>query len=154
VTFGVLSFLLNFIPNVGMPTSVVLPMPLVLLDPSFHFGGIAFTFAAPIGCGLAIKDVLEPLLIGHRTSLQPVAVLMSIMVWGSVWGLTGMILAVPLTAVARMQLARLEHPLPRFMAGVLSGNAEDEDGGELRAEAANKMIIARELLAGPAAQQW
>ena len=69
-----------------------------------------------------MQDILEPLLIGHSTSLQPVAVLLSIMVWGSVWGVTGMVLAVPMTAVARIHLAGLEHPLPRYLAGLLDGS--------------------------------
>ena len=52
------------------------------------------------------------------------------MIWGSVWGLTGMVLAVPMTAVARIYLQDLEHPLPRYFAAVLEGREEDDrDGG-------------------------
>jgi predicted PurR-regulated permease PerM len=73
--------------------------------------------------GTVCKDVLEPVLIGSATALQPVAVLMSILVWGSVWGLTGMVLAVPLTAVIRIYLEGINHPLPRYAASLLSGNS-------------------------------
>ena len=62
---------LNFVPNVGMAIGVILPMPLVLLDP--HFGPISIlvTFLAPLAVGLVAKDILEPLLIGEATSLTP-----------------------------------------------------------------------------------
>jgi len=126
----VLTFLLNFIPNIGMATSVLLPMPVVLLDPKFGLPSAAVSFFCPLLAGLAAKDILEPLLIGHSTSLQPVAVLFAIMLWGSVWGATGMVLAVPITAVVRIYLAALEHPLPRYFASLLAGKeglAEADD---------------------------
>ena len=125
LVFGVLTFLLNFIPNVGMATSVVLPMPLVLLDPRFGLGAILLAFLGPLLAGLAAKDVLEPLLIGRSTSLQPVAVLLAIMLWGSVWGVTGMVLAVPMTAVLRIYLESVDHPLSRYIASVLAGTSEE-----------------------------
>ena len=125
LVFGVLAFLLNFIPNVGMATSVVLPMPLVLLDPRFGLGSILLAFLGPLLAGLAAKDVLEPLLIGRSTSLQPVAVLLAIMLWGSVWGVTGMVLAVPMTAVLRIYLESVDHPLSRYIASVLAGTSEE-----------------------------
>ena len=129
LVFSVLTFLLNFVPNVGMAIGCCLPMPMVLLDP--HFGPLAIliAFIAPLTLGLIAKDVLEPWLIGGATSLTPVAVLLSVMLWGSVWGLTGMVLAVPLTAVIRIYLAGLEHPLPRYFALVLSGRQDEEGGG-------------------------
>lgn len=129
LVFGVLAFLLNFIPNVGMATSVLLPMPLVLLDENFGVASILVAFVGPLLVGMVAKDVLEPLLIGKSTSLQPVAVLLAIMLWGSVWGVTGMVLAVPMTAVGRIYLASVEHPLPRYVATVLAG--DDAEGGML-----------------------
>jgi AI-2 transport protein TqsA len=117
LVFGVVAFWLNFIPNVGMFTSVCLPMPLVLLDPHYSASTIAFAFFGPLAAGLAAKDVLEPLLIGRSTSLQPVAVLLAIMLWGSVWGVTGMVLAVPMTAVARIYLAGRLSGFPLRMWG-------------------------------------
>ena len=53
--------------------------------------------------------------------MQPVAVLLSIMCWGAVWGMTGMIMAVPMTAVIRIYLEGIDHPLPRYFAHMLAG---------------------------------
>ncbi len=104
-----------------MFTAVVLPMPLIVLDRRFNAGQAAFAFFGPLLVGMVAKDVLEPVLIGKSTSLRPVAVLIAIMLWGSVWGLTGMVLAVPMTAVIRIYLEAIAHPLPRYIASMLSG---------------------------------
>ena len=122
LVFSILTFSLNLVPNVGMFLAVSLPMPLVALDPHFTAAQVAFAFLGPGLVGVVSKDVLEPLLIGGSTSLQPVALMLAIMVWGSVWGLTGMILAVPMTAVMRIHLAHIEHPLTRYVASALDGS--------------------------------
>ena len=155
--FGVVTFFLNFIPNVGGLAAVMLPMPLVALDPAFGPSGVAtallvvrrihtlsLTLSAllmltpsslvlsslatqPLLVNIFAKDVLEPCLIGNATRLKPVAVLLAILVYGSVWGTTGMVMAIPLTAVMRIYLSSLEHPLARFVGAALSG--EDHSNG-------------------------
>lgn len=121
LVFAILAFWLNFVPNVGMGIAVIIPMPLIALDPKFSPLTIAFAFVGPFAVGTVAKDVLEPLLVGNAVALQPIAVLMAIMLWGSAWGITGAILAVPLTAVIRIYLAGIHHPLPRYIATMLSG---------------------------------
>ena len=116
-----LAFFLNFIPNIGMFTSVLLPMPLVALDPAFTTIQIIIAFAGPLLVGSFAKDVLEPIVLGSGTSLHPISVLLAIMVFGSVWGVTGMVMAVPLTAVLRIHLEAIDHPLPRYAAHALAG---------------------------------
>ena len=51
--------------------------------------------------------------------------LLSILIWGSVWGITGMVMAVPMTAVMRIYLAGLEHPLAKWFALVLAGRGTE-----------------------------
>ena len=122
LAFGVLSFFLNFIPNIGMFTAILLPMPLVALDPAFAPYQVVGAFLGPLVVGSFAKDVLEPIILGNSTSLHPVAVLLSIMLFGSVWHLTGMVMAVPLTAVLRIYLSAVDHPLPRAVAQALAGS--------------------------------
>lgn len=159
--FAIATFWLQFVPNVGLAVSLILPLPLVVLDPHFgtlgsaprresrrasslrralaqarascapcHAVAVALAFFGPLGVGLVAKDVLEPMLLGHSTSLTPVAVLLSVLLWGSVWGLTGMVLAVPLTAVLRIHLESLEHPLARWAALKLAGRDAESGGGK------------------------
>jgi hypothetical protein len=111
LVFGLLAFWLNFIPNVGTAIAVALPMPLVVLDPSFTAGGALLAFLLPLSAHALAGNVLEPVLFGHTLKLHPVSVLLSLLLWGTVWGVTGMVLAVPITAVLRIRLSHIQHPL-------------------------------------------
>jgi hypothetical protein len=124
--FAILTFSLNLVPNVGMFIAVTLPMPLVALDPRFTVFETVFAFLGPACVGVVSKDVLEPLFIGQGASLQPVALMLTIMVWGSMWGLTGMVLAVPITAVLKIYMEHIDHPLTDFVVSILNYDAPDE----------------------------
>ena len=86
-----LTFFLNFIPNVGGLGAVLLPMPLIALDPQFSSAETAVSFLVPFGVNIFAKDVLEPKILGHATDLNPVTILLAILIYGSVWGVTGMV---------------------------------------------------------------
>ena len=64
-----LTFFLNFIPNVGGLGAVLLPMPLIALDPQFSSAETAVSFLVPFGVNIFAKDVLEPKILGHATDL-------------------------------------------------------------------------------------
>eukprot|EP00967_Tisochrysis_lutea_P134480 scaffold237589_cov29-Tisochrysis_lutea.AAC.1 len=64
---------------------------------------------------------LAPQVFANSTNLEPVMVMLAILLWGSVWGITGMVLAVPITAVIRIYLENIEHPLTRYLALALGG---------------------------------
>ena len=70
-----------------------------------------------------VGNILEPVFFGHSMELQPIVVLLSLMLWGSLWGIAGMVLAVPITAVLRIPLMHVDHPLPRYLARVLVGRS-------------------------------
>jgi AI-2 transport protein TqsA len=118
--FVVLTILLNFIPSIGSILATLLPMPVVLLQ---------FGFTAPFYIILAgsafiqfsIGNVIEPKLMGESMDLHPVSVLMFLIFWGLVWGIPGMFLAVPITAVLKIVLGRIEttKPLAELLAGRL-----------------------------------
>jgi len=119
--FGVVTFFLNFIPNVGGFGAVLLPMPLIALDPNFGPSQSSLAFLIPLAVNIFAKDVLEPYFIGASTRLHPVAVLLAILIFGSVWGITGMVMAIPLTAVVRIYLSSIAHPLAQALGRILSG---------------------------------
>ena len=68
-----LAFLLSFIPNIGLAIAVCLPMPMVILDPSFSVFWIVMAFIGPAVIGTIAKDVLEPLVLGNATSVGLIA---------------------------------------------------------------------------------
>ena len=127
LVFGLLAFWLNFIPNVGTVLAVALPMPLVILDEKFTGVGIALALLLPLSAHAFAGNVLEPMMFGHTLKLHPVVILLSLLLWGTVWNVTGMVLAVPITAVLRIRLSHIQHPLPQFLAAVLVGESPPEE---------------------------
>ena len=77
---------------------------------------------------------MEPLLIGSATRLQPVAMLLATLLWGGIWGITGMVIAVPITAVCRVYMQNIPHPLTRWAASKLSGDDKTSLGVRLRVQ--------------------
>jgi len=104
--FGVLTFLLNFIPNIGSLIATALPLPVVLLQYGFGWEFLTVLML----CGViqfSIGNVIEPKLMGESMDLHPVTILMFLIFWGLVWGLPGMFLAVPITAILKIILQRI-----------------------------------------------
>tara|TARA_B100001248_G_C27399656_1_gene469072 strand:+ start:7880 stop:8881 length:1002 start_codon:yes stop_codon:yes gene_type:complete len=105
--FAFITFLLNFIPNVGSIVAATLPMPIILLNQ-----GLGITFFAVLTGQMIIHTIIgtivEPKLLGERMDLHPIAILMFLIFWGLVWGIPGMFLAVPITAVFKFLFARIE----------------------------------------------
>lgn len=119
MVFGVLAFALNFIPNVGSIIATLLPLPLVLVSPEISTTTAILAIALPGAVQLVVGNVLEPKLAGDSLDLHPITVLLALILWGMLWGMTGMLLATPMTAVARLLLEQSElmHPVAELMAG-------------------------------------
>ena len=79
----------NFIPNVGTVVAVALPLPLVVLDPAFSTVGVLLVLLLPLAAHAFAGNVIEPLLFGHTLKLHPVTILISLLFWGALWGITG-----------------------------------------------------------------
>jgi AI-2 transport protein TqsA len=100
--WGLLAFLLNFIPNVG---SIIAAVPAVLVALLQLGVGPAMALAAVyLTVNMVVGNLLEPSLMGRRLGLSPLVVILSLVFWGWVWGAIGMFLAVPLAMVARIVL--------------------------------------------------
>ncbi len=68
-----------------------------------------------------IGNVIEPKVMGEGLDLHPITVLLGLIFWGLVWGIVGMLLATPITAVLRIVLARIDatRPVAELLAGRL-----------------------------------
>ncbi|MFW6066200.1 MAG: AI-2E family transporter, partial [Planctomycetota bacterium] len=121
--FGMLAFLLNFIPSIGSIVAVLLPLPVVLLSPDISTTRAVLAILLPGAVEFAIGNVIEPRLMGKRLGLHPIAVIMALIFWGMLWGVVGMFLAVPMTVLARRIM--LKSDVTRPAAELLAGNAPD-----------------------------
>jgi len=119
--FAVLTFVLNFIPNIGPFIATALPLPVLFLQYGFDWH-ILVTLLLLGTAHFIIGNVLETKWLGQGMDLNPVVVIASLIFWALVWGPMGALLAVPLTSIIKMILDRGEttRPFAEFMAGRLS----------------------------------
>jgi len=119
IVFGLFAFLLNFIPNVGSLIAVLLPLPVIILSPEVSTVSAIIAIGLPIVVNTLIGNVLEPQMMGKAMDLHPIAVLLALIFWGFLWGIIGMLLAVPMTVCARILMEKLEltAPIARLLAG-------------------------------------
>lgn len=114
--FSVLTFLFNFIPTVGSLIATALPIPVLLLQ----FGLGWQLYVVFVLCGaiqVAIGNVFEPRIMGENMNLNPITVMLFLMFWGLVWGISGMFLAVPITAILKIILLKIKPT--RFLAELM-----------------------------------
>ena len=118
VVWGLLTFLLNFIPTIGSIAAVAA----VSLFSFAQFGG-GLTPIAVIACVAAAQvvtgSILEPKLLGDALNLSLLVVFVFLFFWGWLWGPVGALLAVPMTAALRIVLANIPATaaLTRLMEG-------------------------------------
>lgn len=119
--WGVLAFILNFIPTIGSVGSLILPTLMALIQ----FGSIGYA-GLTAGIIAAIQtvcfNILEPLMIGKRLDLNPIVILLSVLLWGYVWGITGMLLAVPLTAIIKIIISNSKDENVKLIVDLMGRN--------------------------------
>lgn len=101
LVFGFLAFLLNYIPNIGSLIATLLRVGFAY----FQFGTIwvpLWILVITVGLDMVMGNVIEPRVMGRELGLSPLVVLFSLVFWGWLWGIPGMIMAVPLAAVIKI----------------------------------------------------
>ncbi|MBT3201262.1 MAG: AI-2E family transporter [Phycisphaerales bacterium] len=120
--FGLFAFLLNFVPSVGSVISTLLPLPVVMVSPNLSPTVAVLAIVIPGAIQFAVGNVVEPKIMGKSLDLHPVVILMGLIFWGMLWGIVGMLLATPMTAVVKIFLSKREFTAP--MARILSGRLD------------------------------
>ena len=119
VLWGLLAFILNFIPNFGSLMAAVPPALLALVRSGP--AGMVFVLLGFVLVNVILGVILEPRIMGRRLGLSPLAVLLSLIFWGWVWGAVGVLLAIPLTMVVKIAL---EHSQVQWLPLLLGGPIE------------------------------
>ena len=115
---AVLTFVLNFIPNIGPFISTTLPLPVLFLQYGFDWH-IVLALILLTAIHFIIGNILETKWLGKSMDLDPIVVLACLIFWSLVWGVMGALLAVPLTAIIKIILARnaTTKPMADFLGG-------------------------------------
>merc|ERR1711968_301116 len=114
VMWGILSFILNYIPNVGSMIAMFLPMPIVIVDPSLETWQKVGAFVGPGIVQGYVGNALEPMVFGKSLNMTPLSILTALVIWGSLWGLMGAILSVPLLGIQKILLQHTNHPMAKY----------------------------------------
>jgi len=121
VLWGLLAFLLNFIPTIG---SIIAAFPVLLLamlslDPVL----LMMIVTLYLGVNIVVGNFVEPVWMGDEVGLATLVVFLSMVFWGWLFGPVGMLLSVPLTIA--LKFLALRNPGTLWLAVLLSNNVED-----------------------------
>ena len=102
LVWGLLAFLLNYIPNLG---SIIAAVPAILLAVvQLGFGSAILVAIGFLVVNVLLGNIVEPHLMGRKLGLSTLVVFLSLVFWGWVWGPVGMLLSVPLTMMVKILL--------------------------------------------------
>ncbi|MCB0722518.1 MAG: AI-2E family transporter [Ignavibacteriae bacterium] len=124
VFWGFLAFILNFIPNVGSLIATVFPVIFSL----FQFDSLVSSVIMLILLIIAqniVGNGIEPIVFAESLDLSPVLILIALIFWGWLWGIVGMLLAVPLTATIKIICENISQlkPIAVLMGGNRNGQS-------------------------------
>jgi len=148
--WSILVFLLNFIPTVGSIIATILPFMMSVLQFSPQYiqpiavllliGTIQFT----------IGNFLTPKLLGDKLGLSPVVIMLSLLLWGTIWGIPGAILSVPIASIIKIACENFEalRPIAVMMDGggkplpaaVIETETQTESEAQVKIETKTKIV--------------
>ncbi|WP_085499560.1 AI-2E family transporter [Arenibacter troitsensis] len=119
IFWGLFAFAINFVQMVGSIISVVLLalFAFVELEPT---STLLFFILSITGVQVLFGSILEPVFMGKSFSINIITVLVMLMLWGYIWGVPGLIMAIPITVFIKIILEQF--PQTKIIASLISGN--------------------------------
>lgn len=140
IFWGLLIFVLNYIPTIGSLIATLFPAVFSILQFG-EFDTFLYILVLVGFIQVIVGNVIEPKLMGNSLNISSLVVVLSLTIWGAIWGVMGMILSVPITVM--MIVVFEEIPSLRPVAVMLSESGKlnyiEEDEGEMALEV-NKAI--------------
>ena len=113
--WAIMIFVLNFIPTIGSILATFFPAILALVQ----FDSLVPFFLTAGGLAaiqVLIGSMLDPRLMGNKLNLSPLAIVLSLTLWGSIWVVSGMILCVPIMVIAMIVFSHFDTTRPIAVA--------------------------------------
>jgi len=129
VFWGLLILILNFIPSIWSIIAVWLVVIFSFVQPEFWLYNSLLLSTTLIGIQVLMWNIIEPKFMWNKLNLSPLVIILSLWFWGSIWGIVGMLLSVPLMVIINIILAKI--PATKPLAILLSEKWELQvDWGE------------------------
>jgi len=118
ILWGLLTFLLNFIPNIGSAIATIPPIFVAF----FQYGSIfpaLWIAILLLATQMTMGNFVEPRVMGKSLNLNPLVVIISLIFWGFIWGPVGMVLAVPISSTIQIICSNIDSlkPVSVLMGG-------------------------------------
>ncbi len=127
-------FFLNYIPTIGSIVAPILPALFAIAQPEWPawmpsdpMWSALFVFLGVTVWQFVIGNFVGPRMMGDSLNISALVVMLSLAVWGALWGLTGMFLSAPLTVLIMIVLSQI--PGARWIAILLSAEGDPGDAG-------------------------
>ena len=102
IIWGIIQFILNFIPSLGSITAGVVISLFAFVqfwpDPT----PVILVIVVILGVNVILCNIFDPKIVGDHVGLSPLMILISLTIWGWLWGFAGMVLAVPMTVIIKI----------------------------------------------------
>lgn len=118
IFWGLFAFVINFVQMIGSFISVILLalFAFVQIEPT---STLLFFILSITGVQVLFGGILEPIFMGKSFSINIITILVMLMLWGYIWGIPGLIMAIPLTVFIKIILEQF--PKTKLIAAFLSG---------------------------------
>ena len=116
-----LIFILNFIPTVGSLIATIFPALFAVVQQA-ELAQFLWVLGSVGLVQVIVGNIVEPKMMGTSLNMSSLVVILSLTIWGAIWGVMGMILSVPITVM--MIIVFEEIPSLRFIAILLSEKGE------------------------------
>ncbi len=127
VLWAIIIFLLNYVPSIGSLIGTIFPVIIAILQ----FGEFLPGLYVLLGVGIVqvvVGNVIEPRIMGNSLNISPLVVIVSLIAWGAIWGIVGMVLSVPIMVMLIIIFAQF--PSTEDIAILLSENGNIKTGEE------------------------
>lgn len=100
--WGVLTFLLNFIPTVGSIIATIPPVVMAIIQFSPGLFRPFVVLVSLTAIQLTIGNIITPKVMGDKLGVSPVMILLSLLLWGMIWGIPGALLSTPIISIIKI----------------------------------------------------
>uniref|UniRef100_UPI004047C2E7 AI-2E family transporter n=1 Tax=Roseivirga sp. TaxID=1964215 RepID=UPI004047C2E7 len=118
IFWGLFAFVINFVQMIGSFVSVILLTLFAFIEIE-SMSTLLFFALSITGVQVLFGGVLEPVMMGKSFSINIITILVMLMLWGYIWGIPGMIMAIPLTVFIKIIMEQF--PKTKLIAHLISG---------------------------------